>query len=138
MTAKTKSILILLSTLVIGFVSGASVTGYLFRERLEYVRSFVSPEGFVLRFSDLMEPLTEEQEQAVRPLLEKAGAEIDELVSTTGRDFSAIVDQLEEDLSAHLTDEQLRELRRRRRETRNRYLGSYTIHDEDDIPYHEE
>jgi len=138
MTARTKSLLILLSTLVIGFVSGASVTGYLFRERLEYVRSFTSQEGFVLRFITMMGPLTEEQEQAVRPMLVEAGREIDDLVSTTGGNFSAIIDQLEEDLSVHLTDGQLRELQRRRREARNQYLGSYTIHDKDDVPYHEQ
>ena len=133
MSTQIKTILILLATLVVGVVAGAAITGALLRERLEYVRSFTKADGFVVRFTEMIEPLSDPQIEQVTPLLETAGAEIEAVFGHAGSDVYAIVERLESDLSAHLTDEQMVRLQMRRAEIRNRYLGRYTVATEEDL-----
>ncbi len=133
MSTQMKSIMLLLATLVIGVAAGASITGALVRERLEYVRSFGNAEGFAVRFTEFIEPLRDDQKAEIEPLLEAAGADIQNVFGGAGREIYAIIEQLEDDLSSHLTEEQIARLRMRRAEIRNRYIGRYTIATEKEL-----
>ncbi len=133
MNARVKSLGILIATLMIGVVAGAAIAGVLFRERLEYIRSFSKADGFVVRFGELLEPLTPEQRAQIEPLLQNAGGEIEATFSGAGEKVYAIVEQLESDLAPHLTEEQLRQLQQRRLEVRNRYIGRFTVATEEDL-----
>ncbi|MEL7489827.1 MAG: hypothetical protein AAGJ73_03840 [Pseudomonadota bacterium] len=133
MNMRFKSLAILIATLMIGVVAGATVTGALLRERLEYIRSFSKAEGFVVRFGELVEPLTPQQRTQVEPLLKNAGAEIEAIFSGSGEKVYAIIEQLEKDLAPHLNEEQLLQLQQRRLELRNRYIGRFTIATEEDL-----
>lgn len=133
MSAQMKSAAILSATLLIGFVAGAAVTGALFRERLDYVRTFVSQEGFVDQVGELIEPLTEEQEREITPILETAGGEIEQLVLDARQEVAGTLAQMNQDVAVHLTEEQRKELSERQARARNRYIGRYTIFKEDEL-----
>ena len=133
MNMRIKSLTLLIATLMIGIVAGATVTGALLRERLEYIRSFSKAEGFVVRFGELVEPLTPHQRAQVDPILKNAGAEIEATFGGAGEKVYGIVQQLEKDLSPHLTEEQLLQLQQRRLELRNRYIGRFTVATEEDL-----
>ncbi len=134
MSIKTKSIVLLFVTLIMGLVAGATITGALVRERLEYIRSFSKSHGFALRFSEMIGPLSDQQRDEVEPLLDAAGREIEIAFSDSGRRIYSIVEQLEEDLIPHLSDEQIAQLQKRRAEIRNRYIGRFTVATEEDFP----
>lgn len=133
MGTRLKAASLLLLVVLLGFAAGAVVTGALYRERAEYVASFTSPDGFVGRFLDLIGPLTDEQEQQVMPLLTQAGKDIDELVATSAAEFQSTITQLIDDLSVHLTDEQLVELNEKRMIVRNRYIERHTVFRREDL-----
>lgn len=133
MSIKIKTVAVLLATLIIGVVAGASVNGVVIRKRIEHVRSYGRADGFVLRFAELLGPLSPEQEEKIEPLLEAAGEDVDELVERSSAEFAAIVSQLERDLSVHLTEKQFYEMQARRAAARERYLSRYTISDKDEI-----
>ncbi len=138
MSTKIKSIFLLLATLVIGLVSGATITGALVRERLDYIRSFSKSDGFVLRFSEMIAPLSDEQRAEVEPILEAAGQKIEVTFSESGQKVYAVVEKLEQDLIPYLSDEQIAQLQKRRTEIRNRYIGRFTFATEEDFPMNED
>lgn len=133
MSSKLKSILILTVTLLIGVIAGASITGAIVRERLSYVRSFAHSEGFAARFTELIEPLTEEQKVAVEPILQAAGGQVEARFQDSGKQVFAIIEQLEKDLSDILSQDQMDQLRAQRAKLRRRYVGQYTIATKDDL-----
>lgn len=127
MSIQIKSIAILLVTLLLGAIGGASVTSMIVRERLEYIRSFSQVDGFVARFEEFIGPVSDEQREQIEPLLEAAGQDVNVMFGEFGQDFRSTVDQLEEDLSVYLTDEQIERLKARRVEARHRYIGHDSI-----------
>ncbi|MEL6212542.1 MAG: hypothetical protein AAFQ96_03030 [Pseudomonadota bacterium] len=138
MNVKMKSITILLATLMVGLVAGSAVTGVLLRERLNHLRSFSHADGFVERFGEMIEPLTDEQKEQIKPLLEGAGLKIQRKFEGTSVEIYAIVDQLESDLSDYLTEEQLNKLREKRAKFRNRYGDRYNFVQKSKQPQREE
>ncbi len=120
--ALRKSLTILLATLLVGVLAGATITGAVVRQRLEKVRSFTSSEGFVVQFTDVLEPLTEEQRAAIEPLISDAGDDIEDLIELSRLELFLIVEGLQNDLEPHLTSEQLQRLKDRREEVRERFM----------------
>jgi NH3-dependent NAD+ synthetase len=133
MSSKLKSIFLLAATLLIGLIAGASITGAIVRERLSYVRSFANAEGFATRFTELIEPLTQEQRTAVEPILQAAGGQIEARFQASGRQVFAVIEQLEQDLGGVLSQEQMKKLRAQRAKLRKRYVGQYTIATKEDL-----
>lgn len=127
MKSQPKTLLILVAAIGVGFVAGATVTGMLFRERLDYVSSFASPEGLVIRFKELTGPLSEDQTRQITPLIEAAGNDIGALSTSSRKEFEAIIEGLIADISVYLTEEQRMELNERRLKARTRYIGRYTV-----------
>lgn len=130
--ALRKSLTILLATLLVGVLAGATITGAVVRKRLENVRSFTSSEGFVVQFTDVLEPLTEEQRTAIEPLISDAGDDIEDLIKLSRLELFLIVDGLQNDLEPHLTPEQLQRLKDRREEVRERFMRNRTKNSDQD------
>ncbi len=134
MKTQAKAVTIILTTLIVGLVGGAMITGALFRERLEYIRSFSKVEGFEVRYSEMIGSLSDQQRAEVELLLRAAGEEIEMTFNSTGHKVYAIVEQLEQDLIPYLSDEQIARLRKRRTEIREYYIGRFTIVTEEQFP----
>lgn len=120
MNSKTKTISILIVTLLIGMLIGGALVGRVVKVRVDRFQSFTTEQGFVDRYSEFIGEMTIEQRAAVIPILHKAGSDVEGLLRATRSDFSDIVDRVEKDLGTHLTPEQLNALKERRQSYRNR------------------
>ncbi len=117
---KTKTISILLITLIIGMLLGAALVGRIVNERLAHFQEFTTEDGFISQYSNIIGEMSMEQQQAVLPLLQNSGAEVEILIRSTREEFAQINDRLENSLREHLTEEQLNALMDRRNTIRQR------------------
>lgn len=121
--ALVKSLSILLATLLIGALIGASVTGAIVRQRLDTVRAFASSDGFTAQLIKVIEPVSDQQQAAIEPLLRQAGRDIEDVVGVTRVEIFLVMEGLETALADHLTEAQLQRLRDRRQQVRMQYQG---------------
>lgn len=119
--ALVKSLSILLATLLIGALIGASVTGAIVRQRLDTVRAFASSDGFTAQLIKVIEPVSDQQQAAIEPLLRQAGRDIEDVVGVTRVEIFLVMEGLETALTDHLTEAQLQRLRDRRQQVRMQY-----------------
>ena len=119
--ALVKSLSILLATLLIGALIGASVTGAIVRQRLDTVRAFASSDGFTAQLIKVIEPVSDQQQAAIEPLLRQAGRDIEDVVGVTRVEIFLVMEGLETALADHLTEAQLQRLRDRRQQVRMQY-----------------
>ena len=119
--ALVKPLSILLATLLIGALIGASVTGAIVRQRLDTVRAFASSDGFTAQLIKVIEPVSDEQQAAIEPLLRQAGRDIEDVVGVTRVEIFLVMEGLETALADHLTEAQLQRLRDRRKQVRMQY-----------------
>lgn len=119
--ALVKPLSILLATLLIGALIGASVTGTIVRQRLDTVRAFASSDGFTAQLIKVIEPVSDEQQAAIEPLLRQAGRDIEDVVGVTRVEIFLVMEGLETVLADHLTEAQLQRLRDRRKQVRMQY-----------------
>lgn len=127
MSTQKKTLLILGATLAIGFITGATVTGFLFRQRIEYIQAFGSPSGFVAGYKNFVGPLSDDQDKIVTPLLEQMGQDFDTLLADTRQDYDAMIRELDKQLAMHLTEEQYAVFYERRATARRRYAERYSL-----------
>ena len=116
-----KSLALLLTTLLIGVLLGASITGAVTRHRLESVRALTDGQEFAARIIDVIEPDTPEQLQTIEPIVAEAGGDIEAIIDRTRVDIFLTIQTMEESLAPHLTEAQLKQLQDRRRAVRERY-----------------
>lgn len=121
--ALIKSLSILLATLLIGALIGASVTGAIVRQRLDTVRAFASSDGFTAQLIKVIEPVSDQQQATIEPLLRQAGRDIEDVVGVTRVEIFLVMEGLETALADHLTEAQLQRLRDRRQQVRMQYQG---------------
>ena len=119
--ALVKPLSVLLATLLIGALIGASVTGAIVRHRLDTVRAFASSDGFTAQLIKVIEPVSDEQQAAIEPLLRQAGRDIEDVVGVTRVEIFLVMEGLETALADHLTETQLQRLRDRRKQVRMQY-----------------
>ncbi|MGD9900841.1 MAG: hypothetical protein AB7T22_17075 [Calditrichaceae bacterium] len=119
MTAKTKSTVIILSTLIIGMLLGALVFGAIVRNQIAEINGLRTSEGFISFFDDIIEPEAEQK------------AEIDSVLDKHAKTFYttstgclgkvlAIIDSMEKDLSLVLPPDQMGRLQNRLNTVRSR------------------
>lgn len=113
MTARTKSTLLLLGTLLIGMLLGVFVHTLMVENRIERLTSLRSQAGFVKFMDKMIEPTDDAQREAIRDVLEGTAerlgvhhAESREAVEEIMESFRASVDSL-------LTEEQIDALNER-------------------------
>ena len=121
MSARTKSILLLLATLLIGMVLGALVNARLAEQRLERIAFLRSSHGFVRFWEEAVEPQDEAQREAIEAVLQQSARRLAEHMRTSQGEMQDIIDSTKTQLDVLLTPEQRARLERRmqrRRENR--------------------
>lgn len=102
MKTRSKTILVLFVTLLIGMILGAQLHSiwmwHNFRRMTFRMRT---PDGFIERFERIIEP-TEEQREAIRKVLKKHHGKLIRFQ----KDFPAMMDSLRKDMDSILTEEQ--------------------------------
>lgn len=110
MKTKTKTVLLLILTFILGSVTGAVVQGYWMRQSMKrFNRHMRTPEGFSHRFFEIIEP-TDEQRIEIRKILKKHH----EKMMQYHREFPARMDSLKKELDSVLTGEQKEKLKKAR------------------------
>jgi hypothetical protein len=111
MTDRTKSALLIGSTLIIGMALGSLATGAIANRRLDDLaeaRGRLS--GF---FLEAIEPETEEQAEAIRAVLDGAAPRFKEIFESTRGEMKRLSDSVMAELDPILTDEQKERLEKR-------------------------
>ncbi|MDQ8181271.1 hypothetical protein [Pelagicoccus sp. SDUM812005] len=99
MKPRSRSLLILSTTLLVGMLLGALVHARFFEKRVKRMHRLSTPEGFVESYVRTIEPSSPEQEQAVREVVAVVAGEVVESIRANreenGRRMDAMVEQLE-------------------------------------------
>ncbi|MCC3861192.1 hypothetical protein [Pseudemcibacter aquimaris] len=117
---KTKTFLILISTLIIGMLIGGALVGRVVKVRIDKLQSFTTADGFVNQYAEIIGEMPADQKEVVMPILERSGNEMETLMKNTRTQFSQINDKLESELKNHLNDEQLKAITIRKNTIRER------------------
>ncbi|MEA1897871.1 MAG: hypothetical protein U9N53_09445 [Bacteroidota bacterium] len=104
---KTRSLLLLISILIIGFILGWLSSTSMSNRRLKEFRSYASYEGFRYHALDVLNP-TEEQKEEIIPVIEEFSEKNQELKLRYRKEFGQMMKKYREELTPLLTDEQLR------------------------------
>jgi hypothetical protein len=127
--AKTKSILVILGTLVIGMLLGGLITGHLIHGRVHEFMDMRGGEGFQRKIKEAAAP-TPEQERAIQPILQAFGERLDSMHSHHLAELKENTSLLEMSLEEFLTPEQMERVRTklRRMEGRHHRHGGHGGH----------
>ncbi|MEM0996231.1 MAG: hypothetical protein AAGN35_04090 [Bacteroidota bacterium] len=109
MKTKTKSILALAGTLVIGVVIGVLVAGMVFRARITNFKNLRQGKRFVGHLVRTIDPTPDQREQ-IHPILENFGSRMEEMHRRHLLEFKANHEELHDELAVHLTEEQMQKL----------------------------
>ena len=117
---RLKAALILGATFLLGLVLGGLIVGAVVRERLQTIADFRDRDRFVARVVSFLEPTSDAQAEAMRPILEAAGARTEDAFVVLRGDLTRIFDDLERELAPLLTEQQRQRLTDRRALLRQR------------------
>ena len=117
---RLKAVLILGATFLLGLVLGGLIVGAVVRERLQAIADFRDRDRFVARVESFLEPTSDSQAEAMRPILEAAGARTENAFVVLRGDLTRIFDDLERELAPLLTEQQRQRLTDRRALLRQR------------------
>ncbi|MEM1095540.1 MAG: hypothetical protein AAGJ10_13145 [Bacteroidota bacterium] len=109
MTAKTKSGLVLLTTLVAGLLIGALATSAIMQYRLDHLRSLRRTQGFSEWMHTVIVP-TADQHEEVERILELTGTELTTYYDSVRVQRRAILDSMRVRLRPVLTSAQFQEM----------------------------
>ena len=134
---RTKSILILIATLIIGFLLGMLASAQIRSHKLNPVRFFFSEERFREGFYRIIQP-DEQQKTKIDLVLDKYARINSELQLNFHKEFENNMNEFRKEIDSYLTKDQiarLREMDERRQEMiRNRWKG----HDRDSTGFGDE
>ena len=109
---RTKSVLILIATLVLGALLGAVLTGWWVQNRVDRLRSVRTSDGFVERVVRRVEPVSAAQRDSIAEIAQYRARQLSDLRQSHRRHTRAILDSLRQDLQPVLTEEQAERLER--------------------------
>lgn len=110
---RTKSVLLLLATLVIGAVLGAVANAWLAQQRFERIRALRAPGGFERMVVETIRPASDSQHAAVDRVVSDAAVRIRTLRRDHHAEVRAVLDSMRTALAPVLTDAQRQRLDRR-------------------------
>ena len=113
MTARTKSILLLLGTLLIGMLLGVFIHALMVENRIERLTSLRSQAGFVRFMDKMIEPTDDAQREAIQAALEDAAAALDAHHAESREALEGVMGTFRASLDSLLTEEQLEALNER-------------------------
>lgn len=117
---RTKSIALLVATLLLGIVLGAVLNAWWARERFERLRRLRTPGGFEQIVIRTLKPTSPEQRRNIEAVVGRTAQRLDSLRTRHWSEVRATVDSMRVDLEPILTDEQRKTLTRRIRMHRHR------------------
>ena len=109
MSARTKSILLVVATLIVGMILGAIINGMIVRHKWERMQSMRHPGGLA-NFVDELVGATPEQREELDAILEKHHAAIRKRMEETRYKMGFLIDSLHQDLGRILSESQLEKL----------------------------
>jgi hypothetical protein len=112
--AKTKSVLVILATLLIGMLLGGLIAGHLIRGRVHDFMDMRGGKGFQQGVLSAAHP-TPDQEAAILPILEAFSARLDSMHSRHIVELKENMTLLEMGLEAHLDAQQMEAVRKKLR-----------------------
>lgn len=107
---KKRSVLIILITLVIGFIIGMLTSAQLRYHKLKPVRMFFSEERFREGLYNTIQP-SEEQKVEIQEVISKYAAEMSDMQMEFRKNFDAKMKAFRKEIDSKLTKEQLTRLR---------------------------
>jgi hypothetical protein len=107
---KTKSILIIAVTLIIGFIIGFLVNGQLTKGRIQRFVKQGTADGFKMRFFDIIQP-DEKQKVTIEPILDEYAKKTDEMVGSFRVEMKAIHQEMIKKLEPFLNEDQIKRLK---------------------------
>ena len=113
MTASTKSVLMLFSTLLIGMLLGSLITGAANNRRMRNLAEMRSARGLAYYLEDVVRPDSEEQREAIRAVLEEAAPKFAETMMESRERMRELTDSVRAELDPLLTEEQRQRLEER-------------------------
>lgn len=122
MTARTKSTLLLLGTLLIGMLLGVFVHTLMVESRIERLTSLRSQAGFVRFMENMIEPTDDAQRRAIRDVLEETAEQLDMHHAASREAVEGIMESFRASLDSLLTEEQIQALNDRM-ERKRKYRG---------------
>jgi len=124
MQSKSKSTLVILLVLIIGFILGSLTSGALQYRRAEKFRH-MSPEGrFKEAIENIVEP-TEEQKEQLQNIFDAHAQRMAEIQEEKSSEIMTVVDSLRLALSSVLTDEQKQKFREHTERARSKFFGRH-------------
>lgn len=112
MTLQTKTVLIIVATLIVGIIVGALGSGFVIHRFARHMADVRHREMFVERMVEVIDPAPE-QEEAIREILTRHAEMFAELSDSFHRETSALFDSLRSELDPVLTQEQKERLEER-------------------------
>jgi biopolymer transport protein ExbB/TolQ len=119
MKSKTKSILALAGTLLIGMVLGALIAGNFFRARVSELKDLRKGDRFARHVIKAIDP-SPEQKDKIHPILLDFGAKMEEMHQRHKEEFRANHEELHEELSKFLSAPQMKKLEKELHRMRGR------------------
>lgn len=111
MQTRTKSALLLLAVLALGILIGILASGLIVNRRLDRIARMRTGPGIAFFIEDVVQPETVEQREQIRAVMDGAAPRFAEIFQRTREEMDALTDSVTRELSAVLSDEQLRRLR---------------------------
>lgn len=106
---KTRSIIILICTLVLGFLLGMATSAWIRHNKMKDFRAFNSIEAFRVRTLSILDP-TPEQKEKIVPVIIKYGQKNYELKKKYREEFIVLMKEYRDTLYPLLTKEQIEKL----------------------------
>ena len=107
---RTKSILILVSTLLLGVLLGAVLNSWLAQDRFERLHAMRSADGFERMVERHVQPVSDEQAAQLSTALEEWAPRMAQQRRAHRRETRALMDSLRADLQPILNEEQMQRL----------------------------
>jgi len=110
---RTKSVLLLVVTLLLGIVLGGVLTGWWVQNRADRVRALRTPSGFVERVVERVEPTSAAQRDSVEVIARRAARQLERLRRSHRQQTMTVLDSMRVELRTVLSEEQINTLDRR-------------------------
>lgn len=120
---KTRSLLLMVFILIIGFILGFLSSSFLKEKKTREYRSYSSYESFKKHALDKLQP-SEEQKVKLLPVIEKYSEKYQELKLKYRNEFRSMMNEYSDELKPFLTEEQLDDMERRRLKNSSSAQGS--------------
>lgn len=112
MSTRTKTIVVIIATLLIGIAIGALATGALREKRAKHIEAMLPGQRFLRVMERIIQP-TPEQRATIEGILKKRSDQIGALNEEYQGEIRAVLDSLHSELDAVLTPEQKSRLEKR-------------------------